>query len=343
MNKKDYSISAIRMLSTLMIVVLHIFQQIEKINNKIHYATDWLNLGLVMFFTISAFLYSNRDINKETRIRWILHRYKELSIPSFIVCILTIIFYRIFIGDIPLRHIYYAILSSLGLQVFVLDSWMFIQLWFLTYIIFCYLTVPLIQKINVKEISTFKFFSIIIFFTIIFQGIGTVLKMKMGITVLSWGILLRFYLPYFIFRKYPIKSDSCKNIMKILSVLSMLLIVSTIFARYIWKPSGVLSSLVELLFIYTQTITGTVLFYLLYNLFTKISINSKVLEISDKYSYYIYLTHCLFIGYNTSVIYKFSNIFIGIIMALIFTVVASVVVHIITKNIKKLLQVKFNI
>ena len=59
-QSKDYTISAIRMLSTVMVVVLHISQQMEKVNSHLHFVTDWLNLGLVMFFCISGFLYSGR-------------------------------------------------------------------------------------------------------------------------------------------------------------------------------------------------------------------------------------------------------------------------------------------
>lgn len=60
--KKDYAVSSIRMIATILVVVLHIFQQMERTNPDIHIATDWLNLGLVLFFGISGFLYSGRKI-----------------------------------------------------------------------------------------------------------------------------------------------------------------------------------------------------------------------------------------------------------------------------------------
>ena len=61
--KKDYVVSSIRMVATMLVVVLHIFQQMERTNPDIHVATDWLNLGLVLFFGISGFLYSGREID----------------------------------------------------------------------------------------------------------------------------------------------------------------------------------------------------------------------------------------------------------------------------------------
>ncbi|MBQ7170776.1 MAG: hypothetical protein IJR89_00705 [Clostridia bacterium] len=49
MKQKNRTISAIRMLATLMVVTLHITQRLEGRFDRLHYATDWLNLGLVMF------------------------------------------------------------------------------------------------------------------------------------------------------------------------------------------------------------------------------------------------------------------------------------------------------
>lgn len=61
--KKDVSVSSIRLLATTMVVVLHISQQLERLNPQLHILTDWLNLGLVLFFCISGYLYSNRTIS----------------------------------------------------------------------------------------------------------------------------------------------------------------------------------------------------------------------------------------------------------------------------------------
>ena len=54
-QQKNYTISIIRAISTVMVVVLHIAQ-----NTKIYYAPlvfiqDWFNIGLVMFFQCLLF------------------------------------------------------------------------------------------------------------------------------------------------------------------------------------------------------------------------------------------------------------------------------------------------
>ncbi|MDD3138321.1 MAG: hypothetical protein PHX08_05025 [Lachnospiraceae bacterium] len=62
--KKDTTISKIRFVATSMVVLLHIFQRLGNSNSSFHYFSDWLNLGLVLFFVISGFLYSDRVIKK---------------------------------------------------------------------------------------------------------------------------------------------------------------------------------------------------------------------------------------------------------------------------------------
>lgn len=116
------------------------------------------------------------------------------------------------------------------------------------------------------------------------------------------------------------------------------MIVLTCIVRYVLQPEGVLAALGELLFIYTQTLAGSVLFYWMYRFFTGCRLPRRLLDVSDRYSYPVYLTHCLFIGYSTSVIRRFDNAAIGITVALICTAVASVVLYRIVDFCKKALK-----
>lgn len=86
-----------------------------------------------------------------------LHRYKEIVIPSIITVIATLVVYSLCIEVPSVRIIVYSLLSGLGAEAFVPDGWMFIQLWFLTYILVCYLSVPFIQKIQVRDMSELRF------------------------------------------------------------------------------------------------------------------------------------------------------------------------------------------
>lgn len=80
--KRDYRVSYIRAIATVSVVLLHIVQHFSYTYPKISIFSDWLNLGLVLFFVISAFLYSKRNINRGEYGKWIAHRYAEIAIPS---------------------------------------------------------------------------------------------------------------------------------------------------------------------------------------------------------------------------------------------------------------------
>lgn len=332
--KRDIRISIIRMICTLAVVVLHIFQQLERIFGEIHYATDWLNLGLVMFFCISAFLYSQREITKIPK--WYLHRYLEIAIPSLVVGIVTVVIFSLK-GNMRADKLWGSLLSCAGLQVYAKNSWMFVQLWFLTYLLFFYLSVPLVQKIKCKEASEFKFWSIMIATVIILQVACVVLETITGITLLSVGVLLRFYLPYFAFKRYGIMGERIRPIMWLFTGISFITLGVVCWVRY--TPNiGIPASVAELMFVYAQTVIGFTLFYWLYNGFAKVKTYSRMLKMADKYSYEIYLTHCMFIGYSTSLIWNASNIAVGIAVALAATVISSVALNYISSMIKKPLR-----
>ncbi|MBQ2893230.1 MAG: acyltransferase [Oscillospiraceae bacterium] len=328
--KRNIQISAIRLICTAAVVILHITQQMERLYAPIHMITDWLNLGLVMFFCISAFLYSQRDITNVPK--WYLHRFLEIIIPSVLVGAVVLGIFGIR-GELNAEKAWGTVLSCVGLQVYARNSFMFVQLWFLTYLLFFYLTVPLLQKINCKKGSEFAFWAIMAASVVALQGVTMLAEKLTGITLLSTGILLRFYLPYFVFKRYSIAEKEIRPVMRLFTVLSLPAIVVVAWVRY--TPNiGIPEAVAELMFVYTQTIVGFVLFYWLYRAFTPVKTYSKMLKIADKYSYEVYLTHCMFIGYNTSLIWAAPNIAVGIVAALAATAFASVVIHYISDGIK---------
>lgn len=327
--KKIIGISLIRMLCTLMVVALHISQVMEKEAAGLHILTDWLNLGLVMFFGISAFLYSRKEIKAVSR--WYLHRYIEIAVPSLIVGLGTILVFALR-GGITLARIGGTLLACLGLEVYISDSWMFAQLWFLTYILFFYLTVPLIQKIDCRKASEAKFWGIFAAAVVILQVVAAAAKRVLGIETLSVGILLRLYLPYFVFRRYDINGKAIKPILYFFTAVSAVGVGVTCFLRY--SPVELLPGAVaELIFIYTQSVAGFVLFCWLYKAFCSMK-DSSLLRLSDRYSYEVYLTHCLFIGYSTSIIERCGNRLLGIVAALLLTAAASAAVHWLSQQVK---------
>ena len=326
---KDVKISAIRLICTVSIVVLHIFQQLESDIENLNIVTDWLNLGLVMFCCISAFLYSSRNIDAVWS--WYKHRYFEIVMPAIIVGMFTVLFFAL-AGDMTTQKFSAAILSSVGLEAFFNDSWMFKQLWFLTYLLIFYLSLPLLQKINCKCKSEFKFWLVFGAIAVAIQVVSLIIESIVNVELLSVGVLLRFYLPYFVFRRYSMGSGLLRKIMNFFSLLCVPAVLIASYVRYLVQIEGI----GEIIFVYVQTFVGFVLFYWLYQAFVGLKNYNNLLLLSDTYSYSIYLIHCLFIGYKTSVIKAAPNVVIGIILALLLTAISSIALGFLTKMIRKL-------
>ncbi len=213
---------------------------------------------------------------------------------------------------------------------------MFIQYWFLTYILVCYLSILAIHRLDVKKMSEITFWSLLFCASVVFQVASFVLG-RLGLPSLSWGVLLRFYLVYFLFRRYD-TAEAQKRVFIHLTACLLPMLIVTCMVRYTLQLEGVHAAVGELIFIYTQTLMGSVLFYWTYRFFTRCRLPQRLLDISDRYSYPVYLTHCLFIGYSTSVIWRFENAALGIAVALMCTAAASIALYKIVAFCKKLLK-----
>jgi peptidoglycan/LPS O-acetylase OafA/YrhL len=268
-------------------------------------------------------LYAGRNISGPGK--WLCKRFRELLVPSLLVGIFTLVVFFA-TGHKDLSRIGVTLISCLGFQVWCKDSWLFVQLWFLSYILFCYITIPLVQKIPCKNCSNVKFWGVLIGAVIVAQVMIFLLESILHITLLSVGMLLRFYLPYFLLRRYNIHDKCLQKTMYVLSIFGILALVVTCLCRYT-SLFPLPDALKELVFIYTQTLVGTICFYWLYQLLSHIQISLSVLKISDMYSYPIYLTHCLFIGYSTSVIRAYNYTIFSVLLALLLTAVSSITIQ----------------
>ena len=234
---RDYKISYIRANSTGMVVLLHIIQHFSYTYPKISVISDWLNLGLVMFFVISAFLYSKRDIKKDEYKKWICHRYAEIVVPSLFTTVCALFVFSAFGIRIYRARIIYSALCGLGFEAIVPEPWVFMQLWFLTYILICYITLPLIQKINFKKYGEKTFWIGVVAISAVMQGIVSLTN-----SPISWGGMLRFYLAYAVFKRYDMNSAEMESVMKKLGFLGIPCVLIIIVMKYLLILKMILSS-----------------------------------------------------------------------------------------------------
>ena len=84
---------------------------------------------------------------------------------------------------------------------------------------------------------------------------------------------------------------------------------------------------------YSHLLLGVFIFLLLFLLLKHVK-NNYMLNLSDKYSYDIYLTHHLFILSPFSVMSLTDSVFLNIVIALIATIVSAVLLHEVSKLIE---------
>ena len=337
MEKKnyDYALGVIRLIATVMVVVLHISQQSERVVPDLRVLTDTLNVSMTFFFCVSAQIYARREIDRP--VKWFFHRYAELIVPSAIIG-LAVIIPAAATGAISGSVTVDSVLSVFGFQVFVRDSWKFIQLWFLTDILICYAAVPFIAKIDFKKMSGVRFMLTTLLPAVLLQVLFSGVRLIVDIPLPAASTLSKFYLAYALFRRYDIRDRAVRRIMTVLTVLAVPAAALCAFVRY--SGSFGAGGLAELLYLYVITLVGYVLYYWLYLLIDRLHPErlAKVIRVSDKLSYPVYLTHCHFIAYNTSLLWRFGKFYIGVAAALAATAVASVILYYVSLPVKKLVS-----
>ena len=136
-RQKNYSISLLRLIAMLFIVLCHFFQ---------YYGVEWawwFNVGVQMFFCISGFLYANKRI--ESTIDFFSKNLLKILIPYFCFLLPIIVVYFFFARDsITIASVASALLTNGVIEGIG-------HLWFIPYILFCYLITPYLQALAEKQ------------------------------------------------------------------------------------------------------------------------------------------------------------------------------------------------
>lgn len=181
-NSKDNAISMIRLIALFMIIGCHILQGL---NNKWAF---WVNVGVQIFFFISGFLYGKKEIKNVKK--FYMERIKIILIPYTILFIIMLVLETLILKN------YYSwnliIGSFLGFGGFHGNIKTLSHTWFISYILLCYLFVPLFQKIFKGKIL--KLISYIVFYCYClfkcYRSFQLFLLMLVGLIILFWAIFL---------------------------------------------------------------------------------------------------------------------------------------------------------
>ena len=325
---KQANLSCVRLIATLMIISCHILQGLNL------EAAFWLNVGVQVFFVLSGFLYSKKEI-KDVK-KFYKKQYRKIII-SYIILII-IIFSIVIITKGPMIYNKFTLLGIfLGFQNWTGTLALLSHTWFVSYILICYLITPILKRIKIFN-NTENYFKTILGF--IALALILQLFISYGIINVNGSYILLYIAGYILGNTNP------KKLWKIciaFTFLTLLILPLRIMVQY-YNPTNLINYInyfrigTSNFISYHHGLIGISLFLIIAIIFKKIKYN-KLLYYSDKYSYYVYLVHQIFILNQFSLLDITNYLWINIILILFITIVSAIALYYLTKLINLLINV----
>ena len=309
--EKNINISVIRLISLLMIITCHIFQGLD---NELAF---WFNLGVQIFFFISGYLYGNkevRDFKKFFKNKII----KILMSLSVLVLIMVIVEYFCF------NHSYskkFILANLLGFGGFYGTLDLLGNTWFVSYILICYLLTPVLQKLIKNNVNATKNLLILIVLSILF--------MEFDVMYINGIWLCNYIIGYYYGSNIKTKKKK-RDFRYIILALITIVLPFSLCLKYdlINGIPNIIRSHRLLICSMEHTLLGCLLFLMFNFVLGKINIKDNyILRFSDKYSYYIYLVHQIFILNDMSLLNLTDYFMINIIIIFIMAILCGVILY----------------
>ena len=325
-NKRDYSISFVRCIAMFSIFLCHILHEYNNI------LAGWLDVGVQIFFFISGYLYSSKKISS-IKTFYVKNLFKLLNDYYIFISIYILILY--FLGKLTgISNILETIflkpsISGLG------------HLWFIRFILFCYIFTPIFQNIlnyimskkNRFYIAHMLISAIVIelFFSHILHITG------------AWFVC------YFLGMCYKRIEDNNKLLkLRLFAGVSFITILLCILRIYLYYKSNTPYFTYRYIWCYSHVFLGIFIFFVARYLYIKIQyyLNlhlNNILSISDKYSYDFYIVHySLIVGYFR-IINLTPNTYLNIFIVFLSTCILAKILNLISNAIFIRFKQKLNL
>lgn len=327
-KQHDYSISIIRMTAMLFIVTCHIMQYL---NCPLAF---WFNVGVQMFLCISGFLYGKKQVTND--VSFFKKQFVKILVDYYIVIIPAVLLLLIFAreeitGTAILKAIIaYDTLPGGG------------HLWYIPYCLLCYLITPFLSRYFEKESRTNGGRSLLLL-TVFLITVAILIENFFSFFNSAWIIcyIIGFFLGKITERGNLklYKATSC-----IIILLAFLSNSIQIAIDYLIRPefSEFKALAYELFRSYAHVTLGISIFILMRSALSIITKNKlskpivKMCDLSDKYSYDIYLVHLFFILGPFSLMALTPSLPINILLIIICIFVSSVFVNFLSCKIQTL-------
>ena len=330
-KEESQIISVTRTVATISIVLCHLVSWFPKIK----FLGQLLNVGVPVFFIISGYLYGHKEIKNV--LPWYKKQIIKIVIPIYayiIICSFLLILLGKF-GSIQPIKCFLALFQLTGFCEAEIGNITTSHLWFITFILLCYLITPLLQTMSEK--INFKRLIVIISFLSIIEVVGIIVLRPTG--AISWlpgvfSYIIAYYLGAFWNKVIS---------HKLYITLSIAMFVS-ITTRLVMKhlaDSNLIDSIIydKIIANYTHCLLAFWIFVSIFYFSSKSKYDLHALyhicKKCDEYSYEIYICHYMFIKGLLSFQFLTSVLFVNVIMFIIITMIFAMIVNKIAKKIVK--------
>lgn len=325
----DYSVSFIRFIACIFIIICHILQYFGSS------LAFWFNCGVQIFFFISGYLYSKKNLSSiSSNIKFVINNSIKILIDYIIFCL---IFVLVCIISQKIQLTNDNFINMIRIRNFPVEIG---HLWFIKYILFCYFATPLYLKILDKlETKSPQFYFWIMLFLmvvndLIFKGLFNFIG--------AW--INCFLFGMIIYRLSINKKLSLNKVYFVVFIAAFLLNLLQIYIDY--SHIELHKRLNSYIHWYAHATLGISLFVVLHYLYEKFkNIFEKcivVFNLSDKYSYDIYICHHVFILGTFSILAINTAPVIKILFLITAIISSAYILNSVSLPIKQFLTMKVN-
>lgn len=325
-QKRDLSISFVRMLAMMFIVICHVMQ---------YYDVElawWFNVGVQIFLCISGYLYGRK------RILDILVFYRKNFVKILIdyeIVVFAAVAATVLFTDtvITVEEIAGAVLTVSTIAGGA-------HLWFIPTILMCYLLTPLYERIFSRAEQSHKL--LVPAAVLLFVMNELVFRQMFSYFNAAW---INCYLIGFALRRFQQYRFWYTGSAWLLTLTGAVFISIQASVRYLqlitltdaWRP------FYYPVCDYGHVFLGVALFCsgrVLLRPFCNINLIQRILRLSDRYSYQIYLTHHFFILGPLSLMALTANSYVNVVLILLLTVLTAVLLQKISAKISAVFMKK---
>ena len=281
MVKRDVAYDYIRIFAMIVIILCHYFQVLNYYS-----AFSWLNIGVQIFFVLSAKLLCEKDLTTRNQV---LSFYKTrilricLPVWIYLICLVPMLY---LVGRGP--DFSAVVLYLLGMAGFAPSGILGLgHFWYITVLLLCYLLVPILNYID--RIST-QTHPLRAFLLKAMPSAVVVLLFAMTPWMYFGVNIALFVAAYFYFRSHKHNREWDKNLSFRLLPFALLAILSIL---YINKLTEIDAQLYELIYTSAKSVIGMLLFALLHLLFSRfMDVRfSRLTTVLSNTSYEVYIVH----------------------------------------------------